>query len=108
MTKGLVLTTTLKHPVVSSLILPGQSELSDIQLVIKVGPYVQNTFGEGDWVKINYQRFFKPKERKSLKDGNEYSSTDLEFFIPVVTFNSEDYLEIDQGDVEYFWPKDSI
>jgi len=43
-----------------------------------------------------------------LKDGNEFSSTDMEFFIPVVTFNGEDYLEIDQGDVEYWWPKDSI
>jgi hypothetical protein len=93
---------------VSSLILPGQSELSDIQRVIKVGPYVQNTFNEGDWVKINFRRFWKPKEKKSLKDGNEFSTTDMEFFIPVLTFNNEDYLEIDQGDVEYYWDKDTI
>ena len=93
---------------VSSLILPGQSELSDIQRVIKIGPYVQNSFGEGDWIKINFGRFFKPKEHKSLKDGNEYSRTDLDFFIPVISLCGEDYLEIDQGDVEYWWPKDSI
>ena len=116
MTKGLVLVTTLKHPVVSSLILPGQSELSDVQRVIKVGPYVgtYNTsgekinFGEGDWVKVNYKRFWRPKDKKSLRDGNEYNETDIEYSIPLVIFNNEEYLLIDQGDVEYFWDKDSI
>ena len=93
---------------VSTLILPGQSELSDIQQVLKIGPYVQNTFGEGDWVKVNYKRFWKPKEKKSLRDGNEYNSTDFEYHIPIVTFNNEDYLLIDQGDIEYYWPADTI
>lgn len=108
MTKGLVLTTTIKHPVVSTLILPGQSELSDIQQVIKIGPWVKDTFNEGDWVKINYKRFVRPKANKSIKDGNEYNSTDLDYYIPLVSFAGDDYLEIDQGDVEYYWPKDSI
>lgn len=116
MTKGLVLVTTLKHPVVSTLILPGQSELSDVQQVIRVGPYVGTfniagekiNFGEGDWVKVNYKRFWKPKERKSIKDGNEYNATDMECYIPIVEFNKEQYLLIDQGDIEYYWNKDSI
>ena len=101
---------------VSTLILPGQSELSDVQQVVRVGPYVathnadkvQINFCEGDWVKVNYKRFWKPKERKSIKDGNEYNATDMECYIPLVTFNKEEYLLIDQGDIEYYWLKDSI
>lgn len=30
----------------------------------------------------------------------------MDFFIPVVTFNNDDYLLIDQGDIEYWWPGD--
>ena len=101
---------------VSSLILPGQSELSDVQRVVKVGPYVGTynvagekiNFGEGDWVKVNYKRFWKPKVKKSIRDGDEYSETDMECYIPLVTFNNEDYLLIDQGDIEYWWNKDAI
>ena len=110
----------------SSLILPDQYELSMYQKVIKCGPYVQTyssllktaegevikekvSFGEGDWVKINMARFVKPKHNKSsIKDGSDFDETTLEFYIPVVTFGGEDYLEIDQGDIEYWWDKDTI
>jgi hypothetical protein len=126
-----MLTTTLKKKAAnkSGLILPDQYELSDVQRVIRVGPYVKTyddtpeavvyldgtnkpaevqpkkkvSFGEGDWVKINMHRFVRPKSVKSLKDGSEFDETKLDYFIPVVTFNGEDYLEVDQGDVEYWW-----
>lgn len=86
-------------------------ELSEIQRVISVGPYVTSgnanipTFGVDDWVKVNFNRFVKPKVRKSVKDGNSFDTSDLEFYIPLATFNNEDYLLIDQGDVEYWWDK---
>jgi hypothetical protein len=119
-----MLTTALKRKAASSsgLILPDQFELSEIQRVIKVGPYVRTyeavspsisssptrkvSFGEGDWVKINFTRFVKPKSRQSLKDGNEFDETMLDFYIPIVEFAGDQYLEIDQGDVEYWWDKE--
>lgn len=81
-------------------------ELSDIQRVVNIGPWVKDTFKEGDWVKINMARFVKPKVKKSIKDGSEFDTTELDFYIPLVTFGGADYLIIDQGDVEYFWPKE--
>jgi hypothetical protein len=117
-----MLTTTLKAPKasVSGLILPDQYELSQYQRVIKAGPWVPTyeknpdgtktkvSFGEGDWVKINMARFVKPKNKKSVMDGSDFDETTLDFYIPVVTFGGEDYLEIDQGDVEYWWEKDTV
>lgn len=66
------------------------------------------SFGEGDWVKINMARFVKPKNKKSVMDGSDFDETTLDFYIPVVTFNGQDYLEIDQGDIEYWWPAETI
>lgn len=121
-----MLTTTLKAPKAtqSSLILPDQYELSMYQRVVKCGPWVptytdslgedgkplktKTGYGEGDWVKINMQRFVRPKNKKSVMDGSDFDETTLDYFIPVVTFGGEDYLEIDQGDVEYWWDKDSV
>ena len=126
MAKGLMLTTTLKAPKASTsnLILPDQYELSMYQRVVKAGPWVPTyadsldengkpkrtkvSFGEGDWVKINMQRFVRPKNKKSVMDGSDFDETTLDFYIPVVTFGGEDYLEIDQGDVEYWWPAETI
>ena len=129
MTKGLMLTTTLKKKAASEsgLILPDQYELSPIQRVVKVGPYVKTyertpseksggpymenvkvSFGEGDWVKINMSRFVRPKSTNSLKDGNQFDETKLDFYIPIVTFGGDDYLEIDQGDIEYYWDGNEV
>jgi hypothetical protein len=116
-TKGIVLTSAIKTPIkAGGLILPGVSEYSEIQKVVKTGPYVMQYnadkvavgFGPGDWVKINMKRFIKPKEAKSLKDGNEYNSTHIEYYVPVVVFGGNEYFEIDQGDIEYWWPESSI
>lgn len=121
-----MLTTTLKAPRASSssLILPDQYELSNYQKVIACGPYVQTYsnvsgpngelhkektgFGVGDWVKINMARFVRPKNKKSVMDGSDFDETTLDYFIPVVQFNGEDFLEIDQGDVEYWWPEETV
>jgi hypothetical protein len=100
----------LKNPIVSpsGLILPTETELSSVQRVIKIGPYIpKDTFGEGDWVKINYKRFWRPKNKKSsLRDGDEMNETTMDLYIPVETFGENDYLIIDQGDIEYWWPGD--
>jgi hypothetical protein len=104
--------------------------MSDIQKVVAMGPYVKTYerkiratdirynsttiipaeaqlekvgFGVGDWVKINLSRFVRPKNYKSLKDGSQFDETKLEYYIPLVEFGGEEYLEIDQGDVEYWW-----
>lgn len=120
MAKGLMLTTTLREEKKreSGLIVPGDQELSDIQMVVAAGPYnrVLNEAGEkvsfdaGDYVKINFQRFWKPKKgnKNSLQDGPTFSDSAVEFYIPVVTIGGADYLEIDTGDVEYWWPKEVL
>ena len=117
MCKGLLLTTTLKSEAKkkSDLILPGESELSDVQMVIASGPYNRSrdemgtklSFEPGDYVKLNLQRFWKPKKggKNSLQDGPAFSDSAVEFFIPVVTIGGADYLEVDTGDVEYYWDK---
>jgi co-chaperonin GroES (HSP10) len=116
MCKGLILTTTLKaeSESKSGLILPGEQELSDIQMVIAAGQFHRSRdengnkvgFEPGDYIKINFQRFWKPKSKKnSLKDEPTFSDTAVEFYIPVVTIGGADYLEIDMGDVEYWWDK---
>lgn len=115
MCKGLVLTTTLKAEKQnnSGLILPGEQELSDVQMVVTAGPYNKSrneagekiSFEAGDYVKINFQRFWKPKGKNSLKDGAAFSDTAVEFYIPVVTLGGADYLEIDMGDIEFWWDK---
>ena len=102
--KGQVLTTMLKKKSSpSGLILTDEMELSDIQMVIAVGPWVKDSVVVGDYAKINLNRFFTPKAKQSLKDGNEYNSAGLEFAIPVETFGGVDYLLIDQGDIQYWW-----
>jgi hypothetical protein len=96
--------------------MPNVSEYSDMQRVVKKGPYALEFnqagekvgFGVDDWVKINMKRFVHAKDTKSIKDGSEYNSTNIEYFVPVVEFGGEEYFEIDQGDIEYFWPKDTI
>lgn len=82
-------------------------------MVIAAGPFNRSrneagekiSFEPGDYVKINLQRFWKPKGKNSLKDGDTFSETSVEFFIPVVTIGGMDYLEIDMGDIEYWWDK---
>lgn len=120
MCKGLMLTTTLKSEVKnkSGLILPGESELSDIQMVVACGPYNRSrdeggnkiSFEPGDYVKLNLQRFWKPKKgsKNSLQDGPAFDDRAVEFFIPVVTIGGADYLEVDTGDCEYWWSKEVL
>ena len=115
MCKGLVLTSTLRQEKKreSGLIVPTDQELSDIQMVVAAGPYNKTrdelgnkiSFEPGDYVKINFQRFWKPKGKNSLKDGAMFDDKAVEFYIPVVTLGGCDYLEIDTGDIEYFWDK---
>jgi co-chaperonin GroES (HSP10) len=98
------------------IIMPNTTEYSDIQRVVKKGPYAVEfnnagdkiSFGEGDWVKINLKRFLKTKDTKSVKDGHEFNSTQIEYYMPVVEFDGEEYFEIDQGDIEYYWLKDAV
>lgn len=78
-------------------------ELSDIQMVIAVGPWVKDSVSIGDYAKINLSRFVKPKAKTSLRDGNEFSETDLELHILYETFGGNNYLLIDQGDILYWW-----
>lgn len=100
------------------MIVPGDQELSDIQMVVAVGPFNRSrdekgekiSFEAGDYVKINFQRFWKPKKgtKNSLQDGPTFSDQAVEFYIPVITIGGADYLEIDMGDVEYYWPKEAL
>ena len=119
MCKGLILTTTLKEESKnkSGLILPGEQELCDIQMVVTAGPYNRSrddngnkiSFEAGDYVKINFQRFWKPKSKKnSVQDEPMFSDSAVEFYIPVVTLGGADYLEIDMGDIEYWWDKSAL
>lgn len=115
-----MLTTTLKSEAKnkSGLILPGESELSDVQMVVASGPYNRSrdengekiSFEPGDYVKLNLQRFWKPKKgsNNSLQDGPAFSDSAVEFFIPVVTIGGADYLEVDTGDCEYWWSKEVL
>lgn len=102
----------------SGLILPTDQELSDIQMVVAAGPFNRSrddqgnkvSFEPGDYVKINFQRFWKPKakNKNSLNDGPMFAESAVEFYIPVVTIGGCDYLEIDTGDIEYWWPKEVL
>lgn len=83
-------------------------------MVVAAGPFNRSrneagekiSFEPGDYVKINLQRFWKPKSKKnSLQDEPAFSDTAVEFYIPVVTIGGMDYLEIDMGDIEYWWDK---
>jgi hypothetical protein len=83
-------------------------------MVVACGPYNRThddvgnkvSYAPGDYIKINFQRFWKPKSKKnSLRDEPTFSDTAVEFYIPIVTLGGADYLEIDMGDVEYWWDK---
>ena len=102
--KGAILTTLLKRPASKSgLILPDSVQVSDIQQIVAIGPWVKELYGVGDYVKINLNRFCSPKSKTSLRDGSEFNETNVEYFIPVETFGGNDYLLIDQGDIVYWW-----
>ena len=87
----------------TGLILPDVVEVSDIQQIVAIGPWVKELYGVGDYVKINLNRFCSPKSKTSLRDGSEFNETNVEYFIPVETFGGNDYLLIDQGDIVYWW-----
>lgn len=78
-----------------------EGTLNNYQIVTAVGTMVKD-LKEGDIVKINYKRYAKAKHLPgAIEDNIQSDNMSVVYEIPMININGEEYLFIQNNDIEY-------
>ena len=78
-----------------------EGTLNNYQIVTAVGTMVKD-LKEGDIVKINYKRYAKAKHLPgAIEDNIQSDNMSVVYEIPMINISGEEYLFIQNNDIEY-------